>query len=449
MRRPTLLLSALLSLPLFPARPADITLARRWEWPDRADVSWSIREGDLRILGRSEAPGGAGPGSPGRAALGIALPGLLFGPLRPEGLLREAADPLGFYAWSGVSDERTSIVLDGALPVGREGLLCMPFTRAIGFFCLPRAEAGMEYGAFFSLPWGGDAVGEAVVSLSRPDTQTRDEWFLSRAPYPGGTMMSCAGRLLLGSRDLNLVTSLGATGGQYLRPGAFGRVRIAGRARGLGAAFAWAGASPDYRVVGGPSVGEAAQASAAVTLGDDSERGILEAGYSHTSGIAAFAPAASVPAWEVIRVALSRDFTRPPTGIVTCTVEAEKRIGWDDQGIREEGGGCMVSARVPWGRLWTRGGMDFSDSHAFRAFLELQLRVSPRTRLGLDASGDHLAGGTPRATILGRLELENEEESGGLEIGLKECPVSGPAARYVRHFRLSLSWSFRDRPGRS
>src|SRR5208337_1327124 len=185
-----------------PAGAAGIQVNQDYDWPGEARVRSTVQDGDLLVLSGWGAGAPSAQGLPGRLPgsglpaggaamegplLGVCLPWLRFGPLLQRGMLRQVSDPLGFSPASGVFQERTTLVLDGELSSGAQGVLLMPVPGLCGVFCRPVGTGGNEYGAFGHLPLAAGSAAEAAVLVSRPRAQEPpDEWFLSHGLFPGG-----------------------------------------------------------------------------------------------------------------------------------------------------------------------------------------------------------------------------------------------------------------------
>jgi hypothetical protein len=440
-----LLLSACAAFPpSLQARPAAVVIEEVYEWPDRAVLRCRVSQGDLLFISRSEqqvSPSGIAQDT---LALGASLPWLRLGPLLTRGMLRLVSDPLGFSAWSGVFDERTGLVLDGALQTTRPGVLFMPAPEYGGVFCRPGSRGGTEYGAFGRLPLGAAAV-ECAVLASRPEpAAAHDEWFMTRSPFPGGDLTHVAARIVLDSPALDLSYAAGASSARFAAPGAFSTLWIRGRLPEIEGALLLSGATPGYRAPDGGCTPDASRLSATARLGRDRGRGSIEAGFSFTTAEPGFAPCREIPTRCVLRAAFSRESVLVSDRPISLVLEAEKDINRDSDGIRQETTRCASTTCLSLGPVDLAAGLGLSDREGMNLLGRLALRPSSRLRLTAEARGGRLGTPKPIGSVSSKLAVETEGRSAALSAGLQDYPLAGPPPRDpTRFLRVILSCSFR------
>jgi hypothetical protein len=431
-------------------RDAEVRVEQAYEWPGRAVLRMSLRQGELLVVSRTEflpgmspAPAGGGP------VQAVCLPALTFGPLLARGLLRQIPDPLGVSAWSGVFGERTALVLDGALPPSRAGLLLTPFPGWGGLFCMPGRRGGTEYGAYGRLPLGRGFAAEGAALSSRPEPPpVTDEWMLPRGVFPGGEVVNFGLRLMMETPSLAFSWVTGGSSAQLAAPGFFSSLWISAEMTDLSGSVLISADTPGYRGPEGVCTQTASRFSGVLRFGRDRHRGTLEAGCSFAVAESPFSPGAEIPTKCVARAAFSREIDWAPGRTVSFLAQAEKDIGRDPDGVRTETSRCSSTACVTLGSADITAGAGCSDHDGARILGAVALRPSRGVRIGVEAGGSGL--GAPRPA--GNLSLTVAVESGGghalLRAGVEDYPLSGffsraPAAP-EKHLALSLSCSVRS-----
>ena len=430
--------------PALPAQQAGIRIQEDYTWPDKAVLRFGMKQGDLLLMSRSEQRAGGGPS----LSCGMSLPWLRCGPLLPRGMMRLVSDPVAFSAGSGVFDERTGFALDGALPAVGPGVLFMPIPDLLGVSIRPGREGGTELGAFGRLPFGRGAAAECAVYASRPDPRPApDEWFLDRAPFPGGDLTCLGARLALDSPTLDFSFAAGASSARRAAPGAFSTLWIRGRLPLIEGAVLLAGATPGYRAPDGAGATDASRFSSAVRLGDQRGTGSLEAGFSFTAAAPGFSPGRETPTRNVIRAAFARDVESASGWPLSTLLEVEKDVSRDRDGVRHETSRCSSTACLFLGSVDLRGGVGISDHDGVGIHGSLTLRPSSALRLGVEAKGERLLALAPSGSVLTRLAIESGGRSAALWIGIEDCPLGSghgrPAENLAAAFRARLSCAFR------
>ncbi|MGO9310654.1 MAG: hypothetical protein ACLQDL_16730 [Spirochaetia bacterium] len=435
----SLLLSACIAIPrVLHAQPGELRIEEGYQWPGRAILRVSVTPGDLLIAK-------TGPGAP---VFGMSLPWLRCGPLMVRGMVKQAFDPLSFSAWSGVFEERTGLALDSALESPGAGVLLMPVPEQCGVYCRNGREGGTELGVFGALPLGPGAAAECVCLSSRPDPQpASDEWFVSRCPFPGGTLTQIAARLKLDSPSLACSCAAGVSSAQLAAPGAFSLLWLRGRLPQVEGAVLLSGATPGYRAPDGASPGLASRSSAMLRFGPDHHRGIVEVGLSFAAAEPAFSPRREIPTHTTLRAAFSRDVELASARSLSLLVEAQKEVIRDCDGVREDTSRCGSTACISLGSVDLVSGVDCADHEGIRVRGGITARPSPRLRIGVEATGSLWGTAHPTASARAKLSVEGGDRRAVLQAGVEDCPlgspVTGQAGELARHFRLSLSYSLR------
>lgn len=419
----------------------EIDASSLYQWPGLLEVRGSIANEDGRMLFRCDHLAALNPTSlAGALMVGITFPWFRFGPLRATGVLREAADPLGFSAHSEVFQEGTSLALDPELPANGPGFLCMPIPDDLGLFCIPLPSAGLEYGCFCSLHSHAGIRAEAAVSLSQPTPASWGRrWFVTESPFPGGGLMNAAGRLLLDSTGFSLSAAMGASAGERAPPGVFGHLGLTVQAAGICAAVLLAGASNSYRMPAGAESAEIASFSGFIEAAGP--RSKLKAGYSMAISRPDFAPGLSLRTREKVSAALTRDFFKDRGRSISGAVEAEKNIRYDAAGRRRETARCEVKARASLGKLETTTGFDSSDTDKVGCFLLWQFSAASCLDIGMEAGLHGLAAGRHTATTVSTIRFHAPGETLTVQTGLLECPLSADASGLMKHFKLEALWT--------
>jgi hypothetical protein len=427
------------------AQPAELNISSSYEWPQKMAVSWDLVEGDLRIALRSENDPLAGTFDPTEAtAVAVTLPWMRLGPLRASGIMREASDPLGFTAQSGVFRERTGLSVKGSLPAGEQGFLCMPFPDDMGLFCVPLPDGGLEYGCFYSLPSSGGGSVEGFVSLSQPAAAEPEEgWYCTVPAYPGGTLLDAAGRFLLRLPLLSLDAAAGSSSGERTAPGMFGRLLLSTGGREASASLLIGGADAAYRTPEGKGAADMLMLSTVVeaVCAPCSAR----LGYTVEIGHPGFSPGLLLPTRETAFMALTRTLsggrgTASAPG-TTGSVEAQKCVSHDADGRRTETARCSARIRVSARAGEGQAEVGWSDDNGWGCALTCQSPVFAGLSLGLDAALGDLASGDGTGSVLLRIQHRGRDGSVTVRAGLDACPLSADAGGLMGHFVLRIAWT--------
>ncbi len=188
------------------AAPAAVTIEESYHWPRGAEVEARLRRDGLVVIANTDLHG---------AAAGISSPWLLAGPLVSRGLLRLAADPLGFSAESPVFEEGTALALDASLAATRRGVVLAPLPGILGLFARDGPE-GQGYGAFTTVSPGAGVLLDGLLLSSGPAASAAgDEWYFDRGPSPGGRVTHGCARVSLGAGDLGWTAAAGASSAEW------------------------------------------------------------------------------------------------------------------------------------------------------------------------------------------------------------------------------------------
>ena len=434
-----------LALSLSTVGAAEIQTWQEYKWPDEAGIRWRFQEGDL-LVSFSVFPraGPAGLCAADGVVLGMSLPWLRCGPLLARGILRLASDPLGFSAWSGVFQERTTLVLDGELSSSKEGVLLMPIPDLCGVFCRPVRTGGNEFGAFGSVPLAAGVAAEGAILGSRPAPQAvPEEWFLARSSFPGGDVMDVCARLVVSSPSLGISFASGTSSAQWAAPGAFSNLWISGRFPALQAAVLLAGATPGYRAPDGACASAATRLSAMVRLGYDRRTGALEVDWSFTGARPSFSPQPEIPMGTTVRAVLSRDFERPSFPQLSLVVEGEKDISRGSNGVRSEASRCGTTACAGFEGMDVTAGVSLSGQEGARVLGALSLKPSSRLRILAAAGANRLAAASPVGSMSMKVSFERGEQRAAVQTGFEDFPLASKDGGFAKHFRLSLSCTIR------
>jgi hypothetical protein len=414
--------------------PAQVAVVERYDWPEGADIFLDLRRGDFALAARRDGES---------FALGVSLPWLQAGPLLGCGVLRQAADPLGFSARSGVFEERTSLALDASLRSSRQGAVIMPLP-GLGVFLRGCSAGGGELGVFGRLPLGAGAAVEGLALRSRPEPRgISDDWYFSRSPFPGGEVTHLCGRLLLDSPRLDFSFTGGASGCTRASPGAFAMAWLRARSSEAEASVLLAGATEGYRSPGGDCPSGGVLSSAGIRLGADPRLGTLEAGWSCLVENPGFAPGREIPTRCKLKLALSRDTMPRPDVLVSMIVQAEKEVSRDADGVEVEAARCSSAVSAGLDHVETRAGISLGGADGVVLQGSLAVRPSSCLGLGMEAELTHAEAASAAATMAVSVSISRRSTRAMLKAGLEDYPVAGTAAGPARFLRITLSTSIR------
>ena len=415
-----------------------------------ADLSATIRircalsYGALRLFcAWQECASDSGGSEAPLPTIALSSPWLIFGPVAITGLLREASNPLGFSPGSDVFVERTGLLLDGSLPAGPPGFLCVPIPDVIGLFCLPCARGALAYGCFVNARPSAACRAEGFLTFteSRPEDFNED-WIRDSPAVPGGAVAVTGMRVLLDFPGLSLGMTLGGSFPERSPTGSFWHLHGSWHWNGLFAEAMTGKADGTYRRPGG--AGSEGVSAFSGTVGIEQPASAAKLSYSLSLHEPGFVLRPLRASREVMGIVLQQEFAPAPGLALTCRAEAERRIICDPLGARQETGRYSAAVKGTLGCLETvtrvdmndPGGIDLSLSGAFP-----QAGRSPRLRL--EARVEHFAAACPVLTALASLHLERRDSTLTLEWGIQECAISTAAMDAMKHVTLNVSWSTR------
>jgi hypothetical protein len=401
----------------------------------------ALSHDELRILcAWQDCASSDGEAETALPTVALSLPWLLFGPVARAGLLREASNPLGFSAGSSVFAERTGVRLDGSLPAGNPGLLCMPVPDVLGIFCLPCPNGARACGCFASLQSrsGFRAEGFVCGSKSRPE-HTGEEWFRSRPADPGGAMTATGVRLGADLPGLSLGATLGGSFSERAPPGSFMLLHGSWHGNDWFAEALLGRTDSTYRRPGGE--GSEAGSAFSVSAGIEGPARTAKVSYAICLDQPGFAPRQYLASSEVMGIVLEQALAAASGLAAVCRARAERRISRDSQGNRQQTGRCSAALKgkirgfeaASCVELNEPGGIDLSLTGAFQ-----ETGRSPR--FSLESRLERLSAGCPVLTLLAALQLERKDVRLSLESGIEGWTVSTTALDAIRHVRLKVSW---------
>ena len=437
-----------LSLSFLPAGAQSPLLSIDSMWGSTGELTLraGLSLGDFRLFGECRDRAAAvNTQERRRFVLGMSLPWLRYGPLSPGGLFREAANPLGFSSHSDVFLQRTGLPLDESFDAGHSGIVFMPIPDALGLFCRPGTRGGLAYGCFASLLSSGGCGGEGVLSLSNPEmaSEAGDDWFFTKAPFPGGELLLAAVRLRAVASGLSLAATLGGSWGERVPPGRFWHLRGSVFGNGNHVSVFLGSTGTTYRTFDGTESADAERV--AVSAGATAPLGSLEMSYSLTLGQPAFAPSRFRPSREAIDAIFERVLADAGGAGFSLKVEAEKSIRRDAEGTRDDAVRCTVSARGSASAVEAVTGIDFIDPCGLAFFLTAALRpTGRRPHLSLAARWERHGAGGPELSAFLTLRLERAESMFSVETGVEDWPVSAELVEAARPIVLKISWNVRS-----
>jgi len=405
---------------------------------------WALSHGDIRVFcawqGRATSAGQAGPRYP---TLAVSCPWLVCGPLTGEGLLREASNPLGFSAGSDVFAERTGVRVDGSLPAGPPGFLCMPLPGALGFYSLPCSNRARVCGCFAGIQASAGLRVEGFLSFSKSESEeSGEEWFLSTPVNPGGAMTSGGLRLAVDFHGLSLGATAGGSFAERAPAGSFQLLHGSWHENAFFAEALVGRIDAAYRRPDGQdfTAGSAFSGSA----GLEGQVSSAKVSYSVCVDQPGFAPQPFIESSEVMRLVLQHSFAAGAGLDVVCRAEAEKRISRDCTGTQQETRHWSASLRGKTGSLDTAVSVELNEPGGVGVSLTDALQQTRRSpRISLESRLEPLGQGCPVLTFLAGLQLEWKDARLSLESGVEGWAVSTTPMDMIRHFRLSVSWSTR------
>jgi hypothetical protein len=445
--RPVLCAALLLLLHPAEAYPAQLSLDSRWDLGGALEVRGGLEAENAGFFwGCGDCGAAVENGGAADFRLGMFTPWLRAGWLSRAGLLRAASNPLGFSPQSDVFSETTGLSLEKSPGYGSPGLLVMPLPDVLGLYCMQEAQGKAAAGCFASAlsPEGSGA--EGFLSISQPDEEPGgDEWYFSRAPYPGGRLLAAGTRIRLNLPWASLSAALGMSRGERVGPGGFWQLR--GSVFGTTAWVTLLGAWMDreYRTTRGTGFAGAAEAAAA--CGFSAPEGSTGLRYTLLLDHPGAVPRPFRESRELLEARVERVFLRVQGLEVSANVKAEKRISRDEEGLREDSSRHSLSLRAGGRAFEGAAGVELIEPDGCALFLTASLRAKGRApRLSLDSRWVSRLRESPELTEL--LTVSRESPAGGFRVqaGIQGLPLGGGAADPLRCVRLRVSWSVSASP---
>lgn len=404
----------------------------------------ALSNGTLRLFcAWQDCASTAGGAEAALPTLALSSPWLIFGPVSIAGLLREASNPLGFSSGSDVFVERTGLLLDGSLPPGSPGFLCMPMPDVLGLFCLPCACGALAYGCFVNVQPAAVCRAEGFLTLTESRSESNgEEWFRASPANPGGAVMVTGVRVLLDFPGLSLGTTFGGSLCERSPPGSFWHLHGSWHWNGFFAEAILGSADGTYRRPDG--MGSEGVSAFSGSVGIERPASSAKISYSLSLDQPGFAPRPLRAGREAMEIALEQDFAVAAGLDLSCRAEVEKRTTRVPSGARQETGRCSAAVKGTLGGFEadTRvdvnipGGIDLSLSGAFP-------RAGGSPRLCLEARVERLAAACPVLTALAALHLERKDSTLTLETGIEGCAISTGTNDAMKYLKLKVSWSTR------
>jgi hypothetical protein len=409
----------------------EISTATRWEIREPPTLRFSVFTSDFKA---SLVETGAGI-----VEVGIAVPGVSIGPLAPLGLLRELANPLAFGAGSEVFAEAPGFRMDFTQPEAEPGLLCAPAPGTLGVYAVPLACGGENYGWYGrAAASSGDAV-EGALSVSRPRTGAGgDDWYLSHAVFPGGTVLNAAARLVRRAGPESFVMTAGASAGERGMPDVFSHLLFSESGDGIDCAMLFGAAGPGYRTPKGSIPSEAALISGALSMYGTGLT--VDASYDFAVGRGGFVPGSTIPTRHSFALTFNRRFPAAGKSAVTLEVAGKKTISWDDQGRREESARCAASLKARHGRLEAGGCVDCSQDGLGVTFTA-SARAGTRLRAGVEAAAHRIESEERSVSLLTSLHMSLRSGTLAVGAGVEKWPLMHTPADPWDCLTCTVTWS--------
>jgi hypothetical protein len=298
---------------------------------------------------------GTGPPAPGAAgslAFGVSLPRLRAGTLAPSGLLREAANPLGFGAGSDVFREDTGLRLDGSAGTpARLGVLLMPVAGVLGLYVAEGQVRGGELGIFAVLQPARGVTVDVLACAADPDPpdpagqpgpaaqppSSSGDWY--GAPASVGVRGVAAARLRAAGPGMSASITAGVSAGAQGGQGHFLHAAAKAAGRVLSAALLIGVADGGWRNLAGRR--SAAEARACARLRVSGPSGAAEADACVEAGMPPFGAGAAVASGLQITGALETG-TSLGGALQSFRLEADVSIRSQDRSSRAGTAACTL-----------------------------------------------------------------------------------------------------------
>lgn len=283
----------------------------------------------------------------GSLAWGMSCPWIRFGTLAPEGLIREAAHPLGFGPASEVFREKTGLVLDGSADSpGLPGVVLYAVPGRAGMYWRAAPGGGGELGLVArTVPVDGVAA-EWLAAAASPPAGSTEEWFPRLSP--GGLLVATAVRLSCGLPRVSAILTAGRSGGERVATGNFLHAAFNAGDRAASAGFLLGLSDSAYTSLSGKRCSERFKVCGELELHQPT--GTVEAGLSLGTRQPPFAvsglPAPDISARLAVEKPLARESERR-----RLRLEVERRVGTRADGAPVDATDVSASITVSAGSL--------------------------------------------------------------------------------------------------
>jgi hypothetical protein len=382
----------------------------------------------------------------GSFRVGVATPWLRAGHLSRAGLLRVAYNPLGFSPQSDVFFEQTGLPLERSLDGGRPGLLLMPLKDALGLYCLEEGQGAPACGCFGSILSSEGSGVEGFLSFSQPDAENSgEEWFSSRAPFPGGKLLVAGTRCRISIPGAALAVALGTSRGERAAPGGFWQVRGSLHGTGAYATLLVSGMDGLYRTPRGSGF-EEAQCFAAAG-GISNPLGSASVRYSFTIDQPAPVPHPCRATREELAARIERILAHAGGIEIAGNLKLDKKVSHDEEGTRQDSSRYAVALRASGREAEAVGGIELLEPDGLGVFLTGSIHGRGRApHFTLDSHWDARLREGPELTELLTVRLPGPAKSFCVQAGVQGMPLDGTSANLGECVRLKVSWSVSASP---
>jgi hypothetical protein len=445
-RCPCFTAALLLLLPAV-ARPDQLFLDSRWALGGPLAFSAGLESEEARFFwGCKDSAKAVEHLDAGAFSFGMWTPWLRAGPLARAGLFRVAYNPLGFSPQSDVFSETTGLPLERSLDGGRQGLLLMPLPDVLGLYCMEEGQGALAYGCFAGILSPEGSGFEGFLSFSRPPAESGgEEWFSSRAPFPGGKLLVAATRFRLSIPGAFFIAALGTSRGERVGPGGFWQLRASLHGGGAYATLLAAGMDGLYHTPRGTGFEEAWLLGAAGGL--SLPAGSASIRYSLVVDQPEPVPRPFRGTREELQARIDRVIAQAGGWEISGIVNLVKRISRDEEGTRDDSSRYAVALRGAGKKAEVVAGAELLEPDGLAIFLTVGIQgrgSSPR--LTLDTRWAARLRESPELTELLTLRLPGAGNSFRVQAGIQGMPLESPSAGLPEWMKLEVSWSVSASP---
>jgi hypothetical protein len=444
--RRALAAALLLLLPLR-AHAEQLSLDSSWELGGPLALRGALElEGTRLFWGCGDCAKALGDLDGASFRFGVSTPWLRAGHLSRAGLLRVAYNPLGFSPQSDVFFEQTGLPLERSLDGGRPGLLLMPLKDVLGLYYMDEGQGAAAYGCFASILSSEGSGVEGFVTFSQPDAQgSGEEWFSSRAPFPGGKLLVAGTRCRISVPGAALSAAVGTSRGGRAGPGGFWQVRGSLLGTGAYATLLVSGMDGLYRTPRGTGFEEAQCFAAAGGISNPS--GSASVRYSLTIDQPAPVPHPCRATREELAARIERILARANGIEIAGNLKLDKKVSHDEEGTRQDSSRYAVALRASGRGAEALGGIELLEPDGLAVFLTGIIRGRGRApHLTLDSRWEARLRESPELTELLTVRLPGPAKSFRVQAGIQGMPLDGTSANLGECVRLKVSWSVSASP---